>query len=48
MKLLGTQLAFFLSERETQRNIGALLKFIAFLLMTIIVFLGALSRHHAA
>ncbi len=38
MKLLGTQLAFFLSERETQRNIGALLKFIAFLLVTIIVF----------
>jgi voltage-gated potassium channel len=38
MKLIGTQLAFFLSERETRRNIGALLKFIAFLVATIIVF----------
>lgn len=38
MKLLGTQLAFFLSERETRRNIGALLKFVAFLVATIVVF----------
>ncbi len=38
MKLLGSQLAYFLNERETRRNIGALLKFIAFLLGTISVF----------
>ena len=38
MKLLGAQLAYFLSERETRRNIGALLKFVAFLLATIVVF----------
>ena len=38
MKLLGTQLAYFLSERETRRNIGALLKFVAFLVATIALF----------
>ena len=38
MKLLGTQLAYFLSEPETSRNIGALLKFVAFLFGIIILF----------
>ena len=38
MKMLGPQLAYFLDDRETRRNIGALLKFIAFLLGTIMVF----------
>lgn len=38
MKLLGPQLAYFLNDRETRRNIGALLKLLAFLAGTMIVF----------
>lgn len=38
MKLLSTQLAYFLNERETRRNIGALLKFFAFLVGIIVIF----------
>ncbi len=38
MKMLGSQLAYFLDDREMRRNIGALLKFTAFLFGTIIVF----------
>ena len=38
MKLLGTQLAYFLNEPATRRNIGALLKFTAFLVGIILLF----------
>ena len=38
MKTLGPQLVYFLTDRETRRNIGALLKLLAFLFGTIAVF----------
>jgi voltage-gated potassium channel len=38
MKFLGSQLSYFLSERELRRNIGALLKYLGFLLGVIAVF----------
>ncbi len=38
MKLLGTQLAYFLNEPATRRNISALLKFAAFLVGIILLF----------
>ena len=38
MKTLGPQLAYFLTDRETRRNIGALIKLLAFLFGTIVVF----------
>ena len=36
MNVFSTQLTYFLNERETRRNIGALLKFFAFLVGIII------------
>ena len=38
MKLFGTQLAYFLNEPATRRNIGTLLKFAAFLVGIILLF----------
>ncbi len=38
MKLLSPQLDYFLNDRETRRNIGALIKLLAFLAGTMIVF----------
>jgi voltage-gated potassium channel len=38
MKFLSAQLSYFLSERELRRNIGALLKYLGFLLGVIAVF----------
>lgn len=38
MKLVSTQLSYFFSDRQVQRNVRALLKYVAFVLVVVIVF----------
>ncbi len=40
MKFLPSQLTYLLGERELRRNISALLKYLAFLAMTVALFSG--------
>lgn len=38
MKLVSTQLSYFFSDKQVQRNVRALLKYVAFILVVVVVF----------
>ncbi|MEP0546808.1 MAG: NAD-binding protein [Rhodothermales bacterium] len=38
MKLVGTQLAYFFQDRQARRNVRALLKYVAFVVVVVVVF----------